>query len=151
MLNPIEKTHMKIIALQGPPASGKSTLARQLQAQDPDHIVIVSRDSFRHGRGQYWIPSQEDYITELEQHAIRTALDMGYDVIIDATNLSEHYVNRWKFLASIYDADIEFRMVDATLEECLERNKNANREHQVDEDCIRRFYQKYLIYKQNHK
>lgn len=42
----------KILVLQGPPASGKSTYAREL-AEDDWNWVIVNRDSLREGRGLY--------------------------------------------------------------------------------------------------
>ena len=42
----------KILVLQGAPASGKSTYARELTSQDKSY-VIVSRDEIRAARGQY--------------------------------------------------------------------------------------------------
>ena len=55
----------KIIVLQGPPASGKSTWARDT-AKAGTPYVIVNRDSIREARGEYWIPEQETYISDLE-------------------------------------------------------------------------------------
>lgn len=52
----------KILVLQGPPASGKSTCARGLVKNNRDW-VIVSRDAIRESRGDYWIPEQESYIS----------------------------------------------------------------------------------------
>lgn len=42
----------KILVLQGPPASGKSTFARKFVKSNLDW-VIVNRDSLREGRGEY--------------------------------------------------------------------------------------------------
>lgn len=42
----------KIIVLQGPPASGKSTWARET-AKAGTPYVIVNRDSIRNARGEY--------------------------------------------------------------------------------------------------
>lgn len=132
-----------LLILQGLPGCGKSTYAKQWQAESPTTRVIVSRDALRHSRGVYWIPQQETYITELETFAVNSALDMGYDVCVDATNLSEAYINRWRLVAQRHAISIEFKLIEATLEECIERDKNQNREHHVGEAVIRQFYNKY--------
>ena len=71
---------MKLIILQGPPASGKSTIATKWQSEDPNNRFIVSRDALRHARGQYWIPEQEDLITRFELYMIREALADGLEL-----------------------------------------------------------------------
>ena len=43
---------MKLIILTGPPASGKSTFAKQYIQEHPD-TKIVSRDEIRHRFGEY--------------------------------------------------------------------------------------------------
>ncbi len=134
----------KLLILQGPPACGKSTVAKAWQAEDPVHRVIVSRDAIRHARGQYWVPEQENYITSVEEISIRVAMEYGLDICLDATNMHYPYLEKWKNLASIYGYEIEFKIIHATLEECIERDKNADRAHHVGEAVIRKFYNKYL-------
>lgn len=63
----------KILVLQGPPASGKSTYARGLIKNNKEW-VIVSRDSIRESRGDYWVPEQEDYVSSVEELQIRSAI-----------------------------------------------------------------------------
>ena len=75
----------EIIVLQGPPACGKSTYARELHKKNQNY-VIVSRDNIREARGDYWIPAQEDYISAIEEFEIRKAIEMELTPIIDATN-----------------------------------------------------------------
>lgn len=66
---------LKIIILQGPPACGKSTKAKALLNQyGVDKAVIVCRDSIREACGEYWVPSREDYITDLEYFTVKNAL-----------------------------------------------------------------------------
>ena len=60
----------KILVLQGPPASGKSTCARGLIKNNKEW-VIVSRDSIRESRGDYWVPEQEDYVCRRTSNSIR--------------------------------------------------------------------------------
>ena len=103
----------------------------------------MSRDAIRHARGVYWVPEQEKYISQIEYSEIVFALEFGYDVIIDATNLNEKTLQKWKAIAAKYEADIEYVKVDTPLEECLRRNKNADREHVIPDDVIKDFYKRF--------
>jgi predicted kinase len=51
-----------LLILQGPPASGKSTWAKEFVKNNPWYIRVC-RDDLRRMRGTYWIPGQEDMIT----------------------------------------------------------------------------------------
>ena len=130
----------KILVLQGPPASGKSTFARKFVKSNLDW-VIVNRDSLREGRGEYWIPSQEDYISDLEEFSVRAAIKRGYNVIIDATNLNPKTIDKWNKLAKETNSFIEFKEFYIPFKEALERDKN--RERSVGEKVLKRFYQQY--------
>lgn len=130
----------KILVLQGPPASGKSTFAREF-VKDKTDWVIVSRDSLREARGQYWIPEQEDYISDLETFSIRSAIDRNLSVIIDATNLNPKTINKWKELAETTQSEIEFKEFYVPFREAKERDKN--RERPVGEKVLKRFYRQY--------
>lgn len=135
--------NMKILVLQGPPASGKSTFARKWQAEDPVNRVIVSRDAIRHARGQYWVPQQERYISMVEQTSVIAALECGLNVCVDATNLNEGFINTWKEVANECNAELEFKLFDVPYEECVARDQNPDRAHHVGEAVIKRFFDKY--------
>ena len=130
----------KILCLVGPPASGKSTWAREFIKGKTDW-VIVNRDSLREGRGDYWVPSQEEYITDLEEFSIKAAIKRGYNVIIDATNLNPKTQEKWKKIANETKSSIEFKEFYIPFKEALERDKN--RERSVGEKVLKRFYQQY--------
>lgn len=130
----------KILVLQGPPASGKSTFARKFVKSNLDW-VIVNRDSLREGRGEYWIPSQEDYISDLEEFSVRAAIKRGYNVIIDATNLNPKTQEKWNKIANETNSSIEFKEFYISFKEALERDKN--RERSVGEQVLKRFYKQY--------
>ena len=138
---------MKLIILQGPPASGKSTIATKWQAEDPNNRFIVSRDALRHARGQYWIPEQENLITRLELYAIREALADGLEVMIDATNFNSTTLKRFHIIAEMSGLDeAEHWTVHAHLMECIARDANPDREHHVGAKVISSFYDKYQAY-----
>lgn len=86
-----------LLILQRIPASGKSTFAKEFVKGKPNW-VIINKDSLRNMRGVYWQPKQEDFIEILESAFTREALLYGQNIIIDATNLSEHRVNKFRTL-----------------------------------------------------
>lgn len=145
----------KILILQGAPGSGKSTYAKEWQNEDPTNRVIICLDSFRLGRGKYWVPEQEDYIVALERFAIQKAIESNFDICLDATNMNEYklseietVVHDMSFLDEQYE--IEYKLFNPGLEVCIERCKKADRDHPVSEDVVRMFYKKYpKILKEN--
>lgn len=134
---------MKLIVMQGAPGSGKSFKARKMQALNPHTTVIVSMDSLRDMRGVYWVPEQEEYIQDLEEYAVYRALEKGYDVIVDATNLNDKKINKWKVMATKFNIECEFIMCYATVDECIQRDKFPDRTHHVGENVIRGFFERY--------
>lgn len=152
----------KIIVLQGPPASGKSYFAKEL-AKAGTPYVIVNRDSIREGRGEYWIPDQEDYISDMEEYAVRSAVKRNLIPIIDATNLNPKTIEKWENLAKELNCEIEYKKFYIPFKEALERD--SKRERSVGKKVLIKFYTKYFydeyvkevgyddrkIYKGNHR
>ena len=133
----------KLIILQGIPASGKSTWAKQWVEEDPKTRVIVNRNSIRRGLGVYWVQSREGLISDLEYEMVKIAMSWGYDICLDSTNLNPTYFQQWIRLAQEQEYEIEYKQFDISLEEALERDKN--REFPVGEKVIINFYNKYCI------
>lgn len=132
----------KITLCQGLPASGKTTWSKEYCEKHLD-TIRVCRDDLRIMRGKYWNPKQEDLITVLEHACIRQSLLMGYNVIVDATNLNKSYLNDIIQIATEYDAIIEFKsFLDVSVEECIRRD--LKRPNSVGEKVIRQFYNRFL-------
>lgn len=130
----------KIIVLQGPPACGKSTLARKLHAENKNNVIIC-RDSIRESRGDYWLPEQEFYIDVIEEMQVKTALDCDLTPIIDATNLNKKTIQKWENIAKMFNCKIEYIECILPYAEALERDSLRSRK--VGEKVLRKFYQKY--------
>lgn len=130
----------RLIILQGAPAAGKSTWAREFVKGKKDW-VIVNRDSIRDGRGDYWIPEQEGYISDLEEYHVTRALERGLNVIIDATNLNPKTKAKWTQIAEQFSIEPEWKEFTVSYEVALERDRN--RERTVGEKVIRDFYSRY--------
>ena len=134
----------KMIVLQGPPACGKSTKAKELLEQyGVDKAVIVCRDSIREGCGEYWVPERENYITKLENTAVDMALQSGLIPIIDATNLNEKTKNKWIRIAEGHNVEIEWIEVVVPYQEALKRDSNPDRKRPVGKKVLRSFYTRY--------
>ena len=132
----------RLVILQGIPGAGKTFYAREFVKGKKDW-VIVNRDSLREGRGDYWIPEQEKFISELEEFHIKKALEYGLNVIIDATNLNPTTLAKWDVIAKEFSAEMEFKMFEVSLEEAIERDKHRDRT--VGEKVIRDFYNRYKL------
>ena len=136
---------LKLVILSGIPCSGKSTWAKQFVKGKTDW-VIVNRDSFRLGRGDYWIPSQESYISKLEEFAIEGAFRVGLNVISDNTNLNPKTISKLKEIAEIYGAEVEEKFFHVSLKEAISRDLERGQKGgiSVGKKVIEDFYYKYI-------
>lgn len=133
-----------MIILQGPPACGKSTKAQELLKQyGADKAVIVCRDSIREACGEYWVPSRENYISDIEKGAVIAALEHDMIPIIDATNLNKKTIAKWTKLAEDYNAINEWIEVVVPYQEALKRDSNPDRKRPVGKKILRDFYTRY--------
>lgn len=134
----------KIIVLQGPPACGKSTKAKQLLNEyGVDKAVIVCRDSIREACGEYWVPSRENYVSDVEEFTVKNALARDLIPIIDATNLNPKTIEKWKKIADEYKVEIQWISVVVPYQEALKRDSNPDRKRPVGKKVLRNFYMKY--------
>ena len=124
----------KLIILQGLPASGKSTKAKELFVNGRN--VRVNRDLIREMLhfGEY-SKETEVKVTGAETQIARYFIDEGFDVIVDDTNLKSKAIKMWQDLASWLPCELEFLKMDTSLEECIRRD--AKREKPIGEERIR--------------
>jgi len=134
----------KLIILQGPPCSGKSTWAAEYKRQEDQDVVIVNRDDIRFelGNGKYTM-KREDEVTEIEYKRVIEGLKEGKTVVLDATNLNPTYLKKWLELPVEYTYKIkEFYVPYA---EAMKRSK-ARKEAgglYINRNTMTRFYKKY--------
>lgn len=113
--------------LIGLPASGKSTWAKSFIKKN-ENWVIVSRDSFRYMLTDSGVCDVkiEKLINDLVYTTAIKCLNKKQNVILDATNLKAKYINDIIKVLSEY-ADIDYFLLDTSLEKCLERDKNREK------------------------
>ena len=133
----------KLIICRGIPASGKTFWAKQWVLEDPEHRVRINQDDIRLMLGKYWVPSREELVQHIQKEALIEALDRGYDIVVDNTNLNKKVLDFYRALVIDHgNHAIEFKdFFDTSLSVCIERDKN--RDVQVSEKIIRNFYNNY--------
>lgn len=135
----------KLIILQGAPATGKSTWARQWveSVENCKSWIIINRDSIRESLGRYWVPSREPLVDVIEMDMAHAAAELDYNIVVDATNYNPKTLSRWKSFAKEFEMEIELRQFRAPLQECIKRD--SLRERPVGEDVIKHFFEKYNL------
>jgi len=140
----------KIIVLCGISNSGKSTFAATTVQHNPEKYITVNRDSIRQALFSYTEKSVAEYytrpdlnarekqVTKYEDVLINEALNENKTVIVDATHLSQKYLDRFRF----WNVPVEVVWFDITLKEALIRN--MGRDRKVDEKIIEKQYGQYL-------
>lgn len=130
----------KILVLQGIPASGKTTYAKQFMVDNPGYLR-VNRDDLRLMFKGVWTPTIEKLVELTEFNIARKAIENDYNVIVDDTNLNPKYQKAWKDFADEVGAEIEFKLFTVSLEEAIKRDEE--REHPVGAGVVKGFYERY--------
>lgn len=132
----------KILVLTGPPASGKTTFARNF-VKEHDRWVIVSRDSIRSSLGEYWVPDREDLVSKIERDTIISSIQKGWNVIIDATNNNKNTIAKWEAVADEYKCEIEYKDFWIPFHEAIKNDNSPTRERRIGYKVIKSFYERY--------
>lgn len=112
----------KLTILRGLPASGKTTLAKQL-VKDSGNTVRLNRDELRsmlfNGK---WSGPREGVIKKLEREMARVALQSKQSVVVDDTNLTEGHRVSWSQLAQECSATFAVEKFDTPVRTCVSRD-----------------------------
>lgn len=136
--------------LSGLPASGKSTFARELISATPGKIRRVNLDDIRamldtgSDGNRHWSQEGEETALRIQDAAIRSALDGGFDVIADNTHLVPRIPKRIK---KVVAGDALFTVHDFTsvpIEECIRRDALRKGPARVGERVIRKLAERHV-------
>ncbi|KAB7731469.1 AAA family ATPase [Rudanella paleaurantiibacter] len=134
-----------LLILIGISGSGKSTFARQF-VQDKPNYLRLNRDELRRSvlpvsLGEYWKWDEkrknriERLVSDLEQTALHSALDGGWNVVMDNTHLRARYIHELLKRVESREIEVTFRLLEVPLDEAIRRD--ANRPDSVGETAIR--------------
>ena len=135
---------MKLLLLKGLPASGKSTIAKEIVAQGG--WVRVNRDLLRTMlHFDKWSGRNEDLTVEAEKSIVRYCLGKKINVVVDDTNLNPRNKDMWKEVANEFPGtNFEVQEIPTPMEVCIERDKG--REKAVGRDVITNMALQYGLY-----
>jgi len=131
--------------------SGKSTYVRQLVEENPNWRV-VSRDKLREllfgytedTVNEYYnsphIKTNEQLISTIRDETIHRLLFLGFNVILDDTNLNKFYLKQF-IETSTFHANISFQIIECDVNLAIQRD--ANRTRKVGETVIRRQFEEF--------
>jgi predicted kinase len=137
-----------ILVLRGLQGSGKSTFAKQWVVEKPLERIRFNRDDMRNMLGVYWVPQRESFIDNIYKYFLYSAMNKGYDIVIDNMNLNKKYIEEIKQYIELFNFNnsqiqykIEIKTFDTPLEECIKRD--SYRDYPIGEKVIRNTYDKY--------
>lgn len=136
----------KLILCRGIQGSGKTTWAKQWVLEDPEHRVRFNNDDIRNMLGKYWVPSRENLVSDIKKDFMVSAMEFGYDIVIDNMNLNpkevEYYENLVDSTSGYMNCySLEYKDFFMPLEVCIERD--SKRENPIGEEVIRKTYERY--------
>lgn len=132
-----------VILLKGLPACGKSTWAKEQIQANPGRYKRISKDDLRAMLdNNVWSKHNEQFILKVRDALILAALQEGFHVLVDDTNLHPKHLTTIRELVK-GQATVEVQdFTHVPLEVCLERDRH--RQNYVGEQAIRAMYRDFL-------
>lgn len=130
-----------LFVLCGLPASGKTTWANYVVANNPDTVIVSSNDIRKELLGDETNQEYQGKIFDVVHDRIKEAIRDGKNVIVDATG-----INRYERRQSLHAGE------DATTKICVQfetpmdicKERNANRERVVPDFVFTKMSRKFV-------
>ena len=143
-----------IVVLRGDTASGKSTTAQVLRLALPGKVAIVEQDYFRYQMlsGGTKEDRASDAVPIIDS-VVRTALGVGYSVILEGTLNLRDYDGRLRALSRDHRGTTQFYQFDVGLEETILRHRGRPASALFGEGGLREWYDGWapLSFVQEHR
>ena len=128
-----------LIVIRGNSASGKTTLARELQLAMGRGTANIGQDHFRRVvLREHDLPNGDNI--ELISGVAEHCLEIGYHVILEGIFYSAHYGAMLRGLIRDHAGQAHVFYLDIPLEETLRRHSGRPLARDVDPDKLRKWY-----------
>jgi predicted kinase len=132
----------KLVVFKGLPASGKSTEAFRLVKEEG--YKRVNKDDLRAMvDGGKWSRKNEEYVIDMRNQFIHSALVGGMNIVVDDTNFAPEHEETFRQLAEMYNVEFEVKFFDTPVMECIRRDAKRG-DKSVGAEVIMRMYNQYL-------
>ena len=133
----------KVLILQGLPASGKSSFARELLLANPGRWVRTNKDLLREMcHASHWSKSNGKFVLKLRNTAILMALEAGKHVIVDDTNFGRNINQIKELVKGLAQVQVNDSFLKVPVEECIRRD--LLRPKSVGKDVIMKMYNQFV-------
>lgn len=130
----------KLVVLRGLPASGKSTIAKQI-VKDED-AIRVNKDLIREMMFFGYDPEDEKWVKWVETEIARIMLGQGISVVVDDTNLKKIDIVNWQTFSEVQGFPLPIiQEINTPVDVCIDRD--TRRENSVGSKRIREMAEKF--------
>lgn len=146
----MQKNTKKLIICRGIQGSGKSTWAKQfIHDNGSDKWVRVNNDDIRNMLGDYWVPDREKLVAKIYKETIMSAIESGYNVIVDNMNLNPKTIKELESLCKYYydisigteTIEIEYKDFFIPLDQCIAND--LKRSNPIGSKVIKQTWRRY--------
>jgi predicted kinase len=116
----------KLTMLRGLPASGKTTLARQL-VKEAGNCGRINRDDLRAMLfDSAWTGKREEVVIACEKAIANILFLHGMSAVVDDTNLNQKHRDLWSNVAKESGQHFEMKALDADMATCIDRDSKRH-------------------------
>lgn len=138
----MKQNKLTLLALQGIPACGKSTIALELVSKDNSYVRVNQDDMRMSYFNRQFEPKDEPFIYKMNLELTRQALAAGKNVVNDNTNFNPKTLKDLEGIANQFGAEFKVQRVNISKAEALLRD--SNRANPVGKKVINFFWDKYI-------
>lgn len=129
----------KLILIRGNSASGKTTLAKALQAELGENTLLLSQDELR----RYMLIAHDGFDTPTIP-LLQNLLTYGYKncqyVILEGILRSDWYEPVWKTILELYGQNVFAYYYDLSFEDTLRRHASREKSKEFGTDALKRWW-----------
>lgn len=131
--------HSKLIVLRGPSGAGKSTVAKLVHRHATNKTALIDQDYYRHTMFNN-LHSDLEAPRYVMFAGIQTALDHGYDVIVEGFLGMGKYKTYFDELLAHHSAENYFFYFDVSFDETLRRHSTRQKSSQLTIEKMEELY-----------